>query len=172
MSSEIWNVFILSMADGGYADVSAFMFYHYSLSVSPSLYLFNYSISSALPPRFISASFSAGRVSFLGVTMATMGSLYPFQSPHRFTTTSAWSKTSSSQVKRALHGEWKHILILPNIPSWNCFNEEFFLKSLWKISIKKYFRIQSRRKSGRHCCTLLNWPCTTGSWTGINHQVE
>lgn len=90
-------------------DVCAFMFFCLSLSLFalylwPSLYF------------FISDSFSAGRVSFLGVTMATMGSPYPFQSPHRFTTTSAWSKTSSSQVKRALHSEWKHIL---NIPPWN-----------------------------------------------------
>lgn len=71
--------------------------------------VFNHSIYLALPLLLISGSFSAGQVSFLGVTMATMGSLYPFQCPHRFTTTSAWSKTSSFQVKRVLHGEWRHI---------------------------------------------------------------
>lgn len=97
-------------------------FYVFPFFLSVSLYLFNRSISLALPLLFISTSFSAGRVSFLGVTMATMGSPHPFQSPHRFRTTSAWSKTSSSQVKRALHSEWKHI---PNISSMKLKNQNF-----------------------------------------------
>ncbi len=104
--------------------------------LSVSLYLFNRSISLALPLLFISASFSTGRVSFLGVTM---GSPYPFQSPHRFTTTSAWSKTSSSQVKRALHSEWKHI---PNISSLKCKNLNFCLT--WPCSTGCWFGMTRR----------------------------
>lgn len=116
MSCEIWYVFILSI---GCWKILMFMLLCFPFFLSVSLYLFNRSISSALPVLFIYASFSAGRVSFLGVTMATTGSLYPFQSPHRFTTTSAWSKTSSSQVKRALHSKWKHILNVLHLKFWN-----------------------------------------------------